>query len=376
MRRQPLGKRPGIQIGFLIQPGRANGKTATTHPMKNQDNAENNGTGSGSNSFGADTILVADIGGTNARLASVQTATSGGAPKITGFTAFPCADYNELDAVLEAYKSSQGGELPERACLAVAGPIIGRTAHITNLGWDMDADQLENAFGFDRLHIVNDFAALARSTPTLGNDDLITLREGTLAGDGPVSVMGPGTGFGLALLVQHSGGCTVVSGEGGHVSFVPHGAQETRVWSALQKSIGRVTVETLLSGVGLMRIYRELCHMHDTSPLNYDPRTISYQALEHGDKICLETLNIFCSMLGSVAGDMVLSHGATGGVFLGGGILPKIANFFLQSNFTERFLDKPPMQKFVEKVPVHLIVAPDAALRGAALLYQEHESKA
>ena len=320
----------------------------------------------------AEAILVADIGGTNARLAVAQMPASGGAPSLTDFTAFPCADYSELDAVLEAYKLSLNGCLPKRGCLAVAGPIIDRTAHITNLGWHLDSGDLERGFGFDCLHLVNDFAALARSTPTLDAADLVSLRDGAPNKGGPVSVMGPGTGFGLALLVQHSGGCSVVSGEGGHVSFVPHGELETRVWSALQKSIGRVTVETLLSGVGLMRIYRELCHMHDTSPLNYDPRTISYQALEHGDEICLETLSVFCGMLGSAAGDIVLSHGATGGVFLGGGILPKISEFFLRSNFVERFLDKPPMQKFVEKIPVHLILAPDAALRGAALLYQEN----
>lgn len=342
--------------------------------MQNQDNAKILDTDKRSGDDRREAILVADIGGTNARLAIAQLSASEGAPKLTDFAAFPCADYSELEAVLAAYKLTlNSGGLPKRACLAVAGPIIGQTAHITNLGWQIDASQLERAFGFDSLHLVNDFTALARSTPTLGDRDLLTLRDHPPVAGGPVSVMGPGTGFGLALLVQYPGGYTVVSGEGGHVSFVPHGELETQVWSALQKSIGRVTVETLLSGVGLMRIYRELCHMHETSPLNYDPRTISYQALEHGDEICLETLSVFCSMLGSATGDIVLSHGATGGVFLGGGILPKISDFFLRSDFVERFLDKPPMQKFIEKIPVHLIVAPDAALKGAALLYQEQE---
>jgi glucokinase len=183
--------------------------------------------------------------------------------------------------------------------------------------------------------------------------------------------MGPGTGFGLALLVHHRGGCTIVSAEGGHIAFVPHGELETKVWAALQENLGRVTVETLLSGVGLMRIYRELCHIHGQTPLNYDARTISNQALDHGDEICLETLSVFCSMLGSVAGDVSLSHGSTGGVFLAGGILPKIKDFFLKSNFVERFLEKPPMEEFVGNIPVHMITAPDAALKGAALLYLE-----
>jgi len=317
-------------------------------------------------------VLVADIGGTNARLAIAHLKKDNSAPELSGFMAFPCADYNELDVVLGEYFAAIKGPSPKYACLAVAGPVIGRTAHLTNLGWHLNAAQLEAKFGFESLHLVNDFAALARSTPILGGQDLIVLRDCDTKPGGPVSVMGPGTGFGLALLVHHQSGCSIISGEGGHISFVPHGDLETKVWSALQESIGRVTVETLLSGVGLMRIYRELCHIHKVTPLNYDPRTISNQALDHGDEICLKTLSVFCSMLGSVTGDIVLSHGSTGGVFLGGGILPKIRDFFITSDFVERFLDKPPMQEFVNKVPVQLIVAPDAALKGAALLYSEH----
>lgn len=322
------------------------------------------------------TILVGDIGGTNARLA-IASLPSGAAPaqpsapKLVSFQSFPCADFHELDDILERYLETLNLPKPTKACLAVAGPVADGRAHLTNLGWHLDTRELSSKFGIEDIRLVNDFAALARSTPALCQQELLQLRAGSPTAAGPVSVMGPGTGFGLALLVQHASGCSIVSGEGGHISFVPHGDLETKVWSALQQSIGRVTVETLLSGVGLMRIYRELCHIHDVTPLNYDPRTISNQALDHGDQICLETLAVFCSMLGSVAGDIVLSHGSTGGVFLGGGILPKIADFFVTSDFTERFLDKPPMQEFVSRVPVHMITAPDAALKGAALLYME-----
>ncbi|MEX0297848.1 MAG: glucokinase [Kordiimonas sp.] len=318
-------------------------------------------------------VLVADIGGTNARLAIATISSVDDVPLLSQFQAFQCAEYHDLDAVLSEYFSNLNGPAPKFACLAVAGPVIGRTAHLTNLGWHLDEGKLESTFGFEKVLLVNDFAANARSTTALSADDLLVLRDCEPAADGPISVMGPGTGFGLALLVRHPGGCSIVSGEGGHISFVPHGDLETRVWSALQQNMGRVTVETLLSGVGLMRIYRELCHIHDVTPLNYDPRTISNQALDHGDKICLETLSVFCSMLGSVVGDIALSHGSTGGIYLAGGILPKISEFFVKSDFVERFLDKPPMQEFVGKVPVHLIIAPDAALRGAALLFREAE---
>lgn len=324
-------------------------------------------------------VLVADIGGTNARFAIAEVSATNDAVKISEFKAFPCSEFSSLEDVLGLYLSGLDADKPEYACLAVAGPVLAGTAHLTNLGWQINDKELAHTFGFSSLLIVNDFAAIARSTPALTKDDLVTLRDKKSEEFGPVSVMGPGTGFGLALVVHHKNGCTIVSAEGGHVSFVPHGDLETKVWTALQENLGRVTVETLLSGVGIMRIYRELCHIHGQTPLNYDARTISNQALEHDDEICLETLNVFCSMLGSVAGDVSLSHGSTGGVYLAGGILPKIQEFFIKSTFVERFLEKPPMEEFVSKIPVHLIVAPDAALRGAAFLFiekSEHQSTA
>jgi len=323
----------------------------------------------------ADTpLLVADIGGTNARFAIAKRAQENSAVTLSHFKGFSCSDFHHFNAVLNAYISNiKNIDRPKHACLAVAGPINGNSAHLTNLGWHLNTDELKAKFGLSDLYLVNDFAALARSTPTLDNCDLLSLRESNTKVNGPVSVMGPGTGFGLALLVPHPQGYSIVSSEGGHISFVPHGTLETKVWSALQENMGRVTVETLLSGVGLMRIYRELCHIHGISPLNYDPRTISNQALDRSDDICFETLSVFCSMLGSVAGDIALSHGSTGGVFLGGGILPKISAFILKSDFIERFLDKPPMQNFISNVPVSLITAPDAALKGAALLYSDHD---
>ncbi len=318
----------------------------------------------------APSILVADIGGTNARLAIADLSDTNEGPALNNFQVFSSAENKDLDTILTSYFSSLDGPAPRHACLAVAGPIVGETAHITNLGWHLDRAQIASKFNLQDLKLVNDFAALARAAPALGPSDLINIQANPAA-QGPISVMGPGTGFGLALLVNFQEKLAVVPCEGGHVSFVPQGELERKVWAAIQHSMGRVTVETLLSGVGLMRIYRELCHLRGITPLNYDPSTISNQALDHKDEICLETLGVFCSMLGSVAGDIVLSHGSRGGVFLGGGILPKILDYFLNSKFLERFTDKPPLQEFVSSVPVHVITAPDAALKGAALMMRD-----
>ena len=186
--------------------------------------------------------------------------------------------------------------------------------------------------------------------------------------EGPISVMGPGTGFGLALVLIGRTTVTVAPTEGGHASFVPHGESESAVFQEVFKSMGRVTVETFMSGIGILRIYSAVCSLRGIQPRNYEPSTISQQALENGDDACVETLRVFCSMLGGVAADIALTQGAVGGVYLGGGILPKIGSFLQSSNFMDRFLDKPPMNDYVAGVPVSVITDPTAALIGASLL--------
>lgn len=314
--------------------------------------------------------LVADIGGTNARFAIAHFEEN--EIKLQAFQSYTCAEYHDLDTILETYLSALTTAVPANACLAIAGPISQKKVHITNLGWEVETEAFKNKFKFKQLLLINDFAALAQSTTTLPQGAVTTLHIGEKVKDGPVSVMGPGTGFGVAMLVKQEDLHQIIASEGGHISFVPNGEKELKVWAALMASMGRVTVETFLSGVGIMRIYRELCHIHDITPLNYEPSTISNRALDHADPICLETLEVFCGMLGSVAGDLALAQGASGGVYLAGGILPKMPKFLRESNFMEAFLDKAPMQDFIKKIPVHLITAPDAALYGAALSFQNH----
>lgn len=323
----------------------------------------------------AETCLVADIGGTNARFAVAHISPCG-TPTLKNFRVFPCAEYHALEEIISEYLDTNPDAKPAHACLAVAGPVVQGKVYITNLGWELDTDKVKQQFSFDDLLIINDYAALAKATEVLKGESLLTLLPGKADLNGPVSVMGPGTGFGVAIMVRCDSGNTVITSEGGHISFVPTGEREMLVWNALMNNMGRVTVESLLSGVGIMRIYRELCHLENITPLNYEPSTISNMALDHGDPICKETLEIFCSMLGSVVGDLALAQGATGGIYLGGGILPKISDFVLKSNFRQAFLDKPPMQKYVADIPVYLITAPDAALYGAAVSYCDSAAQA
>jgi glucokinase len=316
-------------------------------------------------------ILVADIGGTNARFAMAifegKATSPSPSPKIESFQAYSCGEYHDPMELVQQYLSKYSDTHFDSVCLAVAGVTNDNTAYLTNLGWTVDGNLIATRFGLSNVVVTNDFAALARSATALGPAQLLTLHSGDRNPTGPISVMGPGTGFGIAQVVRSQSRSIVIPTEGGHCSFVPSGTLETQVWNAVRDSLGRVTIETFMSGIGMLRIYRAVCGLHNVAPLNYEPSTISQRALEQHDKICIETLSVFCGILGSVASDKALSHGATGGIYLGGGILPKIADFVTQSDLVERFLDKPPLEDFVAKIPIHMIIDPHAALVGAAL---------
>lgn len=319
----------------------------------------------------ASRILVADIGGTNARFAaaSVERGRDGEHVEIDGFTVVASEDFKDPLELIQHYLSDAAPAPFDAACFAVAGPVQGRTAYLTNLGWSMEADAVEAELGLTNVCIANDFAALARSACAVDADKLLTLHPSDKADkEAPVSVMGPGTGFGCAQVVEMDGRVRVLPTEAGHASFVPHGDLETRVFDEVRDSMGRVTIETFMSGIGILRIYRAMCSLNDVVALNYEPSTISQRALEHNDPICVDTLSVFCSMLGGVAGDIALTQGSLGGVYLGGGILPKISKFLVNSDLVARYLDKPPLEDYVSRVPLKLILDPEAALIGAGLL--------
>ncbi len=321
-------------------------------------------------------VIVADIGGTNARFA-VATLDAGSRPTagprlIEHYAGYSCADFHDPLSLIQTYIDDCPIKNITTACFAVAGPADGTKAYLTNLGWNFDAAKLTGALMLENVIVANDFAALARSVTALDPNKTIPLHQpASPPVPGPMSVMGPGTGFGAAQILQKNEKVTVISTESGHSAFVPTGAMETKIWNMIRASMGRITVETLLSGIGILRIYRAICSLNDLTPLNYEPSTISQLAMEENDPICVATLNVFCTMLGGVASDIAMTHGAVGGVFLGGGILPKIANFVQHSEIVKSYLDKPPMEKYVEQIPLNLIVDPEAALIGAALLAED-----
>lgn len=305
-------------------------------------------------------VLVGDIGGTHARLALVTR----GVPERR--RTYLCADFPDALRAIESYLAEVAPRgKPTRIALAVAGPVIDGCIAFTNNGWRISESELLRA-GFEKARLVNDFAALAMAIPHVGPDDLSWLggpREPRP--HGTVAVLGPGTGFGIAALTREGGQNTVVTTEGGHVSFAPTDEIEIEVLRYLSKRFERVSVERLLSGPGLANLHGALGAIAGGQGQLLEPAEITRRA-RAGDRGCLETVNRFCSILGSVAGDTALSFGAQGGVYITGGVAEKLADFIAASNFRERFEAKGRFVDYQRAIPTWMLASADAAFVGAA----------
>ena len=324
--------------------------------------------------------LVADIGGTNARFAVADLAEA--IPTLHQRQSLPAAEFASLQHAAEHYLA-QLEEAPGQAALAVACPVRGDEIRLTNRAWSFNRLELQQSLGLDHLLVLNDFGAAAWTVPTLAEaDSEAVYGPPELSRNGPVSVLGPGTGLGMALLVGDDEiGWRVVETEGGHVSFAPHGTEERAIADWLAARHGRVSTERVLSGIGLSQIDAALAGRepakHDTpdSALRA-PADIVAAALEGHDVSARRALARFCAILGSVAGDTALVHGART-VMIAGGIVPRIVPFLRASAFRERFLDKGRFAAYLESVAVRVIMHPAPGLLGAALaLRSDHELRA
>lgn len=315
-------------------------------------------------------VLVGDIGGTNARLAIATPGADSAA--LSAVQRLHGADYPDLPDVIEAYLRNCGLPRPSCACLSIAGPIRDGVATFTNSSWKADSRALEQRFQFCKVQLLNDFSALAYSVPFLDPQQREQVRAGHAAAGGPISVIGPGTGFGVALLVPGERGWTVVPTEGGHRSFPPTTRRELQLCEELGAFERHLSIENLLSGSGIATIYKTLAAIGGHPPEALGPDEITRRALAGSDGLCKGTVAMFCEMLGAAAGDIALTHGATGGVYLGGGILPKIRPLFLASHFAERFCAKGVMSAYLERIPIFMIDSDYAALTGAALWFHHH----
>ncbi|HUJ46631.1 MAG TPA: glucokinase [Rhizomicrobium sp.] len=319
-------------------------------------------------------VLVGDVGGTHARFA------------VADLSKRPVPFHNRKDLAdasftsfadaVEAYFSQvHVPERPKIAAIAAAGPVIDGAVTLTNRNWRLSEDDLRGA-GFERALLINDFAALAFSATALTPSDLRTIGP-DLAGnaDAPITILGPGTGFGVSCLARYRAHAVPMATEGGHIGFSPVTPEEQDVLRILQRKFGHASVERILSGPGLENLYAALGEIAGVKQLDQIEAPEIQARAEHGDPLAKSTLEMFCAIFGSVAGDLALAHGAGGGVFIGGGIAAKIERFLQSGKFRQRFEDKGRLSYFVKTIPTRLILNKDAAFLGAALASQAFGAK-
>ncbi len=306
---------------------------------------------------------MGDVGGTHARF-SIVDATGPPPWKIRARQDLEGAFPTFLDA-LKTYLERAGTEPPTVAAIAVAGPVTAGTARFTNRGWNISEAELRK-FGFEHAVLVNDFAALAFAAEVLVASDLHTIGPEVpgLEG-GTITILGPGTGFGVSCLARDGVHSVPMATEGGHIGFAPSNPQELAALELMWKQFGRVSVERVLSGAGLELLYLTLEQLAGRNSGTLHAADITAGAARE-DLACCAALSMFSSIFGAVAGDLALAHGARGGVYIAGGVAQKIGTFLDRSEFRRRFEDKGRLSPFVRAIPTRLIVNPDVALLGAA----------
>lgn len=295
--------------------------------------------------------LIADIGGTHARFAIVNAHN-----EIAHTQILRGADYDTIADAYRAYVTSLPDDLRVTdAALAVAGPVVGDDVLVTNRGWRFSQKKLQSELQLETLHVINDFMAIALSLPHLHDTDKISICAGVPEKNAPCVVVGPGTGLGVAGLVPQTDGTWLpLPGEGGHVSLPATNEQEAAILSLLQKEFGYVSAERVLSGQGLVNLYRALAVYKKETPLHTTPQEIA-AGFAAGESLARDATEQFCAFLGTVAGDAALTMGARGGVYLAGGILPQMIQTLQLSGFSSHFNAKGVVETYLKAVPVWLI---------------------
>ena len=305
--------------------------------------------------------LVADIGGTNARFAVADLVTL----ELSAVRSALGADYPSLAAAIGDYLKDIR-EPVDHAAIAVAGPVTGDDIKLTNSPWSFARGKLARETGLERIHVLNDFEALANSLPHLAAKDLQQIGGGDPMPKGTKLVLGPGTGLGVGALVWAGAGWLALPGEGGHASLGAQSASELELIERLRAGRAHLSVERALSGPGLTDLHQAVAASHGLSEERLTPAEVESRALSGVDEVAEEALDVFVAWLGRFAGDLALVLGARGGVYLGGGIAPKIVARLAQSDFRAAFEQKGRMQAFLAPIPIYVILDEFAGLRGAA----------
>ncbi|MGU3538395.1 glucokinase [Methylobacterium sp. A54F] len=313
-------------------------------------------------------VLVGDIGGTNARFALVEA--KGAKPRVLSHE--PTAGHPDPSSAIRASLAKGGGPAPRSAILAIAGRVDGPEVQLTNAHWVIAGARLGADFDLVSSVVVNDYVPVAAGAAGIAPDDLTPIGPLRREAAGARLVLGPGTGFGAAALVPYADRLAIVSTEAGHTEFGPCDADEEAVWHAVERVEGRVTVEALLSGPGLSRLHAAVRQVRTGAAADrIDPAAITEAGLSASDPHAAEALALFARLLGRACGDLALTFLATGGVYIGGGIAPRIVDVLREGGFRTAFERKAPFAAMMREIPTSVITVHDPALTGLAALASE-----
>jgi glucokinase len=316
--------------------------------------------------------LAGDVGGTHTRLGLF---TAGGRrPRLQTEETFSSEKAQGPEEIIDRFLKQRDHTI-ETVCLAIAGPVEQNRVKTTNLPWEVDANEIKDRFGFGRVHLMNDVAATIRAVPLLDPDEVFVLNRGKDLQKGTVGLVAPGTGLGQALMVWAGGRVVALPTEGGHADFAPTNEEEIDLWRYFHERFGHVSIERVVSGPGLANLYAWLKRKsgyEEPAWLSHDlgtgdpPRVIADAALNGRDRLCVDTLDLFVSLLGAVCGNLALTGLTLGGLYLGGGIPPKILPALKMGNFMKAFTNKGRFQALTSRIPVRVILNDKTALLGAA----------
>ena len=308
--------------------------------------------------------LLGDIGGTNARFALVH----GDGSPITQEITLSTGQFPDLAAAASAYLRQVGQTGVRQACIAMANPIDGDALKMTNNHWQFSIEATRQALQLDELLMLNDWEAMAMAAPAFGDSDLEQIGSGVVVPDAPKGLIGPGTGLGVSSLVRSRRGDWVpIAGEGGHVSLSPIGEREADILRILWRTYPHVSAERAISGMGLENLYRAICELNGTPAEPLIAAQVSARGLARQDEACEEALACMCCLLGNAAANLALTLGARGGIYIGGGVISHLGDYFARSGFRAAFEAKGRFQNYMQRIPTYVIRAEQPALIGCAM---------
>jgi len=309
-----------------------------------------------------DIAIVADIGGTNARFSSVHLQHM----YVSNTNVFSCSDFPDLASAFQFYKQRHNLENIKQAAIAIACPIQGDQVQMTNFHWQFSIKKLKQDLGLKHLKVMNDFTAAAMCIPQIKDNEKIQIGPGAARNDQPSIILGAGTGLGVATLFPDDHGFKVLPGEGGHADWCVHDEQEWFIYTFLSERYGHVSIERVLSGAGIEDIYQALSAFYHQAPQPLDASQIASLALKRECKIAISTINQFIKTLAHVSGDLALTQAALGGVYIAGGIVPKLLKLINPLCFRQCFEAKGRFESYNQLIATYIISASQPGIIGAA----------